>query len=69
MKKTVNIGMIQMQVDYHDPEKNLDRAEALVAQAVSMGAEICVLPECMDIGWATPEAPALAQPIPLRMPS
>ena len=64
MEKLVNIGMIQMPVEFHHPEKNLERAETLVAQAVSMGAEICVLPECMDIGWATPEAPALAQPIP-----
>ena len=64
MEKLVNVGMIQMQVEFHHPEKNLERAETLVAQAVSMGAEICVLPECMDIGWATPEAPALAQPIP-----
>lgn len=64
MERIVKIGMIQMQVEFHNPQKNLDRAETLVAQAVAMGAEICVLPECMDIGWATPEAPALAQPIP-----
>jgi len=64
MEKIVKIGMIQMQVAFHNPQKNLDHAETLIAQAVSMGAEICVLPECMDIGWATPEASALAKPVP-----
>lgn len=64
MEKIVKIGTIQMQVQFHNPQKNLDHAENLIAQAVSLGAEICVLPECMDLGWATPEAPSLAQPIP-----
>lgn len=64
MGKTVKIGMIQMSVVYHDPQQNLQRAEALVSHAVAIGAQICILPECMDLGWATPEAAALAGPIP-----
>ena len=64
MDRTVKIGMIQLRVEFHQPQKNLERAEQLVAQAVMQGAEICILPECLDLGWATPEAPALAQPIP-----
>ena len=64
MSHTLRIGMIQMEVLFHNPRRNLQHAEDLVAHAVSMGAEICILPECMDLGWATPEAPRLAQPIP-----
>ena len=59
-----NIAMIQMLVDFHQPEANLNRAAGLVAQAAAEGAEICVLPECMDLGWGTPEAAQLAQPVP-----
>lgn len=64
MSRTVKIGMIQMAVVFHNPQQNLHHANKLVSQAASMGAEICILPECMDLGWATPEAPVLAQPIP-----
>ena len=64
MDKRVRIGMIQMNVEYHDPMHNLAHAENLVAQAAAMGAEICILPECMDLGWATPDAIAYAQPVP-----
>ena len=54
MDMTVKIGMIQLRVEFHQPQKNLERAEQLVAQAVMQGAEICILPECLDLGWATP---------------
>ena len=64
MNKRVKIGMIQMGVKVHNPMHNLTHAEKLVAQAVALGAEICVLPECMDLGWATPDAIQYAQPIP-----
>lgn len=49
MNKRVKIGMIQMGVKFHNPMHNLVHAEELVAQAVALGAEICVLPECMDL--------------------
>lgn len=64
MDRIVKIGMIQMDVKFHDPMHNLNHAEELVEQAASLGAEICILPECMDLGWATPDAIAYAQPIP-----
>ncbi len=64
MNRKVKIGMIQMHVEFHQAQKNLDHAETMVAKAAGLGAEICVLPECLDLGWATPEAPALAQPVP-----
>ena len=58
------LAMIQMRVDFHQPEANLNRAAHLVAQAAADGAQLCILPECMDLGWGTPEALQLAQPIP-----
>lgn len=64
MANTVKIGMIQMRVEFHDPQKNLSHAQELVAQAAAQGADICILPECMDLGWATPNAPAMAEPVP-----
>ena len=53
-----------MRVDFHQPEANLNRAAHLVAQAAADGAQLCILPECMDLGWGTPEALQLAQPLP-----
>ena len=62
--KTVNVGMIQMEVLFCQPKENLERAQKLVKQAADKGARICVLPECMDLGWGTPRAVELAQPVP-----
>ena len=62
--KTVKIAMIQMKVEFHEAQKNLAHAGELVKDAASQGAQICVLPECMDLGWGTPKAATLAEPIP-----
>jgi len=56
--------MIQMEVIFHEADKNLQRARELIENAVKQGAQICVLPECLDLGWGTPEAERLAYPIP-----
>jgi len=58
------VGMIQMEVIFHEADKNLQRARELIENAVKQGAQICVLPECLDLGWGTPEAERLAYPIP-----
>ena len=50
----VRIGMVQMNVKYHCLKENMIHAEEMIKQAKEMGAELCVLPECMDIGWGTP---------------
>lgn len=60
----IRIGMIQMKVEFHEAQKNLLHADKLVAQAAAEGAQLCILPECMDLGWGTPQARQLAQPIP-----
>ncbi len=56
--------MIQNRVDFDRWEENLDRAAGLVREAAGNGAQICVLPECGDLGWGNGNAETLAQPIP-----
>lgn len=60
----LKIGMIQMKVLFSKPEENLENAKRLVKEAKEEGANICVLPECLDVGWGNTEAAALACPIP-----
>ena len=66
MMKKVKIGMIQMEVVFDKAEENIMRASELVKQAVKEGAQICVLPECMDLGWGNPDAYEMAFEIPGR---
>lgn len=61
---TVKIGMIQMEVVFSQPQKNLKKAEQLVKKAKEAGAQICVIPECMDLGWGNEDAEFLAESIP-----
>ncbi len=56
--------MVQMSVTGGDVEKNLQNAVAHIATAAKEGAQIALLPECLDIGWTHPAARELAQPIP-----
>lgn len=60
----VKIGMIQSLVEFDQPERNLVSARELVAEAVKEGAQICVLPECGDLGWGNDRAKELGRPIP-----
>ena len=60
----VRIGMIQMLVQGGEPQVNLARAAAHIAEAAVAGCQVVVLPECMDLGWTDPSARILAQPIP-----
>lgn len=56
--------MAQMLVEPGRAEANLARAAANIAQAGAAGAEIVVLPECLDLGWTHPSARTQAQAIP-----
>ena len=60
----IKIGMIQMNVLFSEPDKNIQHASELVKSAKAKGAQICVLPECMDLGWGNPDANSLAEPVP-----
>ena len=61
---TFRLGMAQMLVEPGEPEANLARAEARIAEAARQRCRIVVLPECLDLGWTDPSARNLAQPIP-----
>jgi len=63
---TIQLAMGQMLVEGGKPEENLRRAESIVRQAAEKGAQIVVLPECLDLGWTHPSAKELAEPIPGR---
>lgn len=64
MNRKLKVGMLQIRVVFSDAPGNLTRAREAVKKAVKEGAEICVLPEAMDLGWANPEAAELATPVP-----
>ena len=58
------LAMAQMAVQPGEPEQNLTRAEALIAQAADAGCRVVVLPECLDLGWLDRTIPRLAESIP-----
>ncbi|WP_291377715.1 carbon-nitrogen hydrolase family protein [Demequina sp.] len=62
--RTLRIGMAQMLVIPGALEDNLSRAVAMIHAAADAHCEIVVLPECLDVGWTSPTAGELAQPIP-----
>ncbi|WP_077328943.1 carbon-nitrogen hydrolase family protein [Virgibacillus siamensis] len=62
--KPVKIGMGQMLVESGKQLENLERARQMIEQAANQGCMFVVLPECLDIGWANPNASQLAEPIP-----
>jgi predicted amidohydrolase len=53
-----------MLVEPGSPEANLARAEARIAAAAAAGAEVVLLPECLDLGWTHPSARQLAGTVP-----
>ena len=61
---TVNVCMGQMRVIFSDVDGNLRRAVDFVKRSSSMGCNIVVLPETLDVGWLNPDARELAKPIP-----
>ncbi len=56
--------MVQMEVKGNQVEKNLDNAEKWLRKVAATGADIVILPECMDIGWTHPGSLVNASPIP-----
>jgi predicted amidohydrolase len=53
-----------MLVEPGRPDENLVRAEQGIAAAAAAGAEVVLLPECLDLGWTHPSAHDLAALIP-----
>lgn len=56
--------MIQMQVLGNHLDANLANAEACLELAAVKGADIAVLPECMDLGWTHPASLLFAGAVP-----
>ncbi|MGN6490905.1 MAG: carbon-nitrogen hydrolase family protein [Agriterribacter sp.] len=62
--KEVTIAMVQMLVKGNDVAANLLNAERCLQEAAENGADIAILPECMDIGWTHPGSQQNAGTIP-----
>lgn len=60
----IRVALAQMLVVGGDVAGNLARAAGRIAEAAGRGADLVVLPECLDVGWTDVRAPALAQPVP-----
>jgi len=60
----LRLAMIQMHVEGGEREVNLEKAKAMIARAAEHGAELVLLPEAMDLGWAHPSALVDAAPVP-----
>lgn len=58
------LAMIQMLVIGGEREENLNHAVSLIEKAANQGAEIAVLPECLDLGWTHPSSGTLSTEIP-----
>lgn len=62
--KQVKIAMVQMEVKGNDVKANLATAGKCLEEAAANGADIAVLPECMDIGWTHPGSQENAGTVP-----
>ncbi len=63
---TMRVGLGQLLVEGGEPERNLERAAQMVAEAASRGCDLVLLPETLDFAWTHPSALTEAQPIPGR---
>ncbi|MEB3103854.1 carbon-nitrogen hydrolase family protein [Ferviditalea candida] len=62
---TLRAAAIQMNCILGDKQQNLSKAGQLIAEAVSLGAKLIVLPELFNTGYRVEEQdPDLAEPIP-----
>lgn len=62
--RRIKLALAQIAVEGGALEMNLSRMEKAVADAASTGADIILLPEAADLGWAHPSAQTLAESIP-----
>ncbi|MCC2545053.1 carbon-nitrogen hydrolase family protein [Hymenobacter sp. BT175] len=61
---TIRIGMGQLLVEGGEPDRNLDRAAQMIAEAAAQRCDVILLPETLDFAWTHPSALTEAQPIP-----
>jgi predicted amidohydrolase len=62
--KEFKLALVQMEVRGGDKAWNIRHAVELVSEAASSGADVAVLPECMDLGWTHPASLTMAERIP-----
>lgn len=62
----MRVGLGQLLVEGGEPERNLERAAHMIAEAASRGCDLVLLPETLDFAWTHPSALTEAQPIPGR---
>ncbi len=60
----MKIAMGQLLVEGGEPERNLDRAAAMIEEAANGNCDLILLPECLDLAWTHPSCLTEAQPIP-----
>lgn len=60
----MRIGMAQLLVEGGEPERNFERARALIAEAAEEKCDLVLLPETIDFAWTHPAAKQEAQQIP-----
>ena len=58
------LALVQMQVKGGDKAWNMRHALELISEAASNGAQVALLPECMDLGWTHPASQTMAEEIP-----
>jgi predicted amidohydrolase len=58
------LALAQMLVTGGARDENVARAVTRIGEAVAEGAEVVVLPECLDLGWTHPSSRTGAEPIP-----
>ncbi len=61
---SARVALGQILVESGRPDANIARALAAIDAAAIAGADVLVLPECLDFGWACDDARAGAEPIP-----
>ena len=64
----LKLALIQMHVEAGEKKRNLKHAVDLIAEAAGNGAQVALLPECLDLGWTHPSSLTEAEPIPDGLP-
>ena len=66
--KKFKLALVQMEVRGGDKAWNIRHAVELISEAASNGADVALLPECMDLGWTHPASFKEAEAIPEGQP-
>ena len=66
--KPFKLALIQMHVEGGNKTRNLQHAVNLISKAAKNGAQITLMPECLDLGWTHPSSLTEAEPVPEGLP-